>query len=225
MSVEVMKKNKRYGTAHQTIKKMLRYKRYCLGETLCNDMENEIRFFTSKSSSGGIRGAQCRVRTESTPRRKAEYTCRVMQRMGSNSANGYARWRTNINSPTAAPEKGGGPFMNTSSAGTIPVPIAEARSAETTGSESPSPGPEPLALAASEPEAIPAPTKPDAADPAEEDTPAIGSSTTPPPAGGGDGPEENEEGDAVESLIRTLKGMRPELLRTVTYYAGAKVCQ
>lgn len=115
--------------------------------------------------------------------------------------------------------------MNTSSAGTVPVPIAEARSAEATGNEAPSPAPEPLAVAASQPEEIPAPTKSDAADPAEENTPAIESSTIQPPAGGGDVPEEYEEGDAVESLIRTLKGMRPELLRTVTYYAGAKVCQ
>lgn len=36
-------------------------------------------------------------------------------------------------------------------------------------------------------------------------------------------PEEHANADPVESFIRTLKGTRPELLRTTTYYEGAKV--
>lgn len=36
-------------------------------------------------------------------------------------------------------------------------------------------------------------------------------------------PEQHVSGDAVESTIRKLKGTRPELLRTATYYEGAKV--
>ena len=36
-------------------------------------------------------------------------------------------------------------------------------------------------------------------------------------------PEQHVSGDAVESIIRKLKGTRPELLRTATYYEGAKV--
>lgn len=36
-------------------------------------------------------------------------------------------------------------------------------------------------------------------------------------------PEEHVDGDVVESVIRKLKGTRPELLRTITYYEGAKV--
>lgn len=36
-------------------------------------------------------------------------------------------------------------------------------------------------------------------------------------------PEQHVSGDAVESIIRKMKGTRPELLRTSTYYEGAKV--
>lgn len=36
-------------------------------------------------------------------------------------------------------------------------------------------------------------------------------------------PEQHVSGDAVESIIRKMKGTRPDLLRTATYYEGAKV--
>ena len=37
-------------------------------------------------------------------------------------------------------------------------------------------------------------------------------------------PEQHVDGDVVESAVRSLKGTRPDLLRTTTYYEGAKVC-
>lgn len=36
-------------------------------------------------------------------------------------------------------------------------------------------------------------------------------------------PEQHVDGDMVESAMRKLKGTRPNLLRTATYYEGAKV--
>lgn len=36
-------------------------------------------------------------------------------------------------------------------------------------------------------------------------------------------PEQHVDGDVVESVMRKLKGTRPDLLRTSTYYEGAKV--
>lgn len=49
-------------------------------------------------------------------------------------------------------------------------------------------------------------------------TPTPAASTSAPPE-----PEQHVDGDAIESAMRKLKGTRPELLRTSTYYEGAKV--
>ncbi len=56
--------------------------------------------------------------------------------------------------------------------------------------------------------------------PKSTSTPEMNVAATPPaPAE----PEEHVDGDLVDSTVRKLKGTRPDLLRTTTYYEGAKV--
>lgn len=62
---------------------------------------------------------------------------------------------------------------------------------------------------------VPAPVTPI---PVPEPLPVAVASVVPPVE-----PEEHSDGDVVESLIRKLKGNRPDLMRAATFYEGAKV--